>query len=73
MLNIHLVVMFLILFDLITYDNKIINSSLYKLTLEPQIINNISFIIEDENGEAIKLQGEDKSIINFTLLLKKNI
>lgn len=61
------------IFDLITYDNKIINSSLYKLTLEPQIINNISFIIEDENGEAIKLQGEDKSIINFTLLLKKNI
>jgi hypothetical protein len=61
------------IFDNIALDYNVINSQYFGLTLEPQIISSITFVIEDINEEAIKLTGEKSSTINFAIMLKKNI
>lgn len=61
------------IFDNITFDYNVINSQYFGLTLEPQIISSITFIITDINEEAIKLTGNNSSTINFAIMLKKNI
>lgn len=63
---------FATIFDNIQFKYKNIQSRYYMLALEPQIINNIIFKIEDENGKPYDLSSDNSDIINFSLMLKKN-
>tara|TARA_R110001632_G_scaffold6044_4_gene24508 strand:- start:962 stop:1747 length:786 start_codon:yes stop_codon:yes gene_type:complete len=61
------------IFDNITMDYKVLNSSYYGLVLEPQIISSITFIIEDIDKKPFKFNGVNINILNWTIMLKKKI
>ena len=59
------------IFDNITMDYKVLNSSYYGLVLEPQIISSITFIIEDIDKKSFKFNGVNINILNWAIMLKK--